>query len=88
MKSLHIVLAILSVIVGIYVLKEKRMVIAGKYSGDLYHLGSLESLLISISFFLMSVFLLLLLSDKPALKKSSEWLLLIILILFILSAFV
>jgi len=88
MKGLHIILAALSVACGIYVLVERKLIIAGKYFGDLYHLGPLESVLIALSFFLLALFLLTLLSKTSTMKNISEALLIGVIALFMASAFV
>lgn len=67
--ALNILISFLIAASGIYVLLEKKMIISGKYSGNLYHLGELESILISVSLFMVSSFFIIYLFENKCLKK-------------------
>ena len=88
---LIIVCTLLSLLItaaGIYALIEKKMIISGKYSGDLYRLSDIESILIALSFFMVAAFILLILSEKKAVKLTGQWLFGLGIILFLASSFV
>jgi len=85
---LNIVLFILIAASGIYVLIEKKMLIAGKYSGNVYFLSDIESLFISMSLFMVASFFILILFENKYTKKISEWLLGLGIVLFLFSSFV
>jgi len=84
---LNVTLCILFAGLGVYVLLEKKMLIAGKYSGNVYSLSDIESLYISISLFMVAAFFILILVDNKYAKKLSEWLLGLGIILFLSSSF-
>ena len=86
--ALNIIISLLIAASGIYVLLEKKMIISGKYSGNLYHLGELESILISVSLFMVSSFFIIYLFENKRLKKIGEWILGLAIVLFLLSSFV
>lgn len=85
---LNVLISLLIAVSGFYVLLEKKMIISGKYSGDLYHLSELESILISVSLFMTSSFFIIYLFDNKRMKKIGEWLLGLAIILFLSSSFV
>lgn len=91
--SIYTVLISLSISVliasaGIYTLVERKMIISGKYSGNLYLLGDFESIAIAVSMFMVSGFFVLFLFQKKSIKTIAEWLLGLGIILFLVSSFV
>lgn len=86
--ALNILISLLIAASGIYVLLEKKMIISGKYSGNLYDLGGLESICISVSLFMVSSFFIIYLFENKRLKKMGEWILGLAIILFLSSSFV
>lgn len=85
--SVCIFLSLIFIVSGVYALIEKKIIIAGKYSGELYQLGSTESLLIAISEFMVAAFFVLILFERKLIKRVAEWLLGIGVVIFIFSAF-
>lgn len=85
---LNVFISLLIAASGFYVLLEKKMIISGKYSGGLYHFGELESILISVSLFMVSSFFIIYLFENKRLKKIGEWILGLAIILFLSASFV
>ncbi len=85
---LNILVAILIAAAGVYVFIEKKMIISGKYSGGLYYLSDLESILDSVSLFMTSLFIILALFQNKLIKKVREWILMLAILLFLASSFV
>lgn len=90
--SIYTVLISLSISVliagaGVYTLVEKKIIISGKYSGDLYLLSDSESIAIAVSMFMVSGFFVLFLFQKTSIKRIAEWLLGLGVILFLFSSF-
>lgn len=86
--ALNVIIAIIVVASGIYALIEKKMIISGIYSGNLYSLGEAESILIATAQFMIASFLILILFENKLKNKLGEWLLMLGIILFLSSAFV
>lgn len=72
---------------GVYALVERKLIISGKYTGGLHHFDQAESIMVAVSHFLVSIFILLFLSKNEKLKNMAQWLLLIAIVLFIASPF-
>lgn len=85
---LNFALFLLIAALAIYVFIEKKMLISGKYSGNVYFLSDMESLFISVSLFMVASFFILILFENKYTKKISEWLLGLGIILFLFSSFV
>ncbi len=87
--ALHISISVLTIVAGIYVLIEKKMIISGIFSGGLYKLDLTGSLLIASSFFAFSVFsILVLFQDKKYFKKICEWLFIAAILSFVVGALI
>jgi len=85
---LNVLLSFIITASGVYALIEKKMIISGKYSGNLYFLGELESIFIAISLFMVASFFILILFENKYIKKIGEWFLGLGIVLFLSSSFV
>ena len=72
---------------GIYVLIEKKMVVAGKYTGHLYGFESPAYIIIAISLFMLAVFFSLALIQTELMKKICLWLFMLSLVTFGIGLF-
>ena len=86
-KTVAVLLALIVAGMGVYTLAEKKMIISGKYTGNLYHLGDMESATIAVSFFLVSLSFLLSTFEKKKLNSIGRWMLGTGIVLFLFSAF-
>lgn len=85
--SLHIFISLVLLVIGLYVLIEKKMVIAGKLTGEVYEFSYPTNIIIAVSFFLESLFTILILVENKKFKKLSEWVLIVALTLFVIGVF-
>lgn len=85
---MHSILSLAIIAIGIYVLIEKKMIISGKYSGGLYELDYPANLLVAVSAFLVSIFIMLVLVKRPYIKRICEGLFVTALILFITGSLI
>jgi uncharacterized membrane protein len=84
---INIILALAIAASGVYALVERKLIISGKYTGSLHYFNQTESILVAVSHFLVSIFILLFLSKNKTLKNIAQWLLLTAIALFIVSPF-
>lgn len=85
---LNVFISFIIIGLGVYTLLEKKMIISGKYSGNLYSLGSLESIVIAISHFMLATFFILVLVDNKNINKAGECFFIAAVILFLSSTFI
>ncbi len=79
---LHVFISLVLLAASAYVFLEKKMVVAGKYTGHLYEFQSPANIVISISLFLLAAFFFLALIQSELMKKICQWLLITSLIVF------
>ncbi len=85
---LYSLLSLLPLLVGLYVLIEKKIIIGGRLSpGEVYELAFPANIIMATSFFLFSALILLALIDGKHIKKISVWTFFTALLLFITGAF-
>jgi len=85
---LHVTISLILLSTGLYVLIEKRMIIAGKLTGDIYEFNYPNNIIIAVSFFLQAIFAITVLIKKKSFKKINEWVLISALILFVVGVFI
>ncbi len=85
--ALHIVIALVLLLIGIYVLIERQLLIAGKLTGHVYQFEFAASVVIAISFFLEVIFSLLVLHKGQQVKKINEIILIAALVFFAIGVF-
>ena len=73
---------------GLYVLKEKKVLIAGKLTGHMHKLDYPGYIFVAISFFTVAVFVVMVLIDGRHIKKICEWLLISAFILFVTGVYI
>ena len=67
--ALHIVIALVLLLIGLYVLIERKLLVSGKLTGHVYQFDFAASVVIAISFFLEAVFALMVLHKGQRVKK-------------------
>ena len=83
---LHASLSLAALAVGIYVVVEKRLMIGGRFStSTIYDFPFPSNIVMAMSFFLVSIFIMLTLSENTKIKKACEWLLIAALVLFMVG---
>lgn len=85
---LHSIISLIVFLLGLYVLIEKKMIISGKLTGDLYQFDYPGNVIIALSFFIVSAFMVVVLLKGKKTKKIAEWLLITALLLFVVGAFI
>ena len=85
---LHGAISLGLLLYAMFVLLEKKVLISGKYSGNIYPLDYPANIIICFSLLLVSIFVMLVLVDKPRIKKYNPALLLCALILFVIGVFI
>ena len=86
---LHIIIAIIPLSLGIYALLEERIYIGGSLSaGRVYDLNPPANIIMAISLFLFSAFILLVLFEGKHIKIITEITVTMAIILFIVGAFI
>ena len=86
--ALHGIISVVVLAMGLFVLIEKKMIISGKLSGDLYKFDYPNNIIIAISFFLVSAFVMLVLIESKRMKKINQGLIIAALVLFFIGAFI
>ena len=79
---LHAFLVLVTFLLGLYVLVEKKMLVAGMLVGDVHHYEYPGNILAAVSFFLVSVFFAMVLFENKKLKIAKELLIVAAMILF------
>jgi len=85
---LHSIISLTVFLLGLYVLIEKKMIISGKLTGDLYQFDYPGNVIIALSFFIVSAFMVVVLLKGKKPRKIAEWLLITALLLFVVGAFI
>lgn len=85
---LHSIISLTVFLLGLYVLIEKKMIISGKQTGDLYQFDYPGNVIIALSFFIVSAFMVVVLLKGKKPRKIAEWLLITALLLFVVGAFI
>ncbi len=86
---LHAIIALIPLSLGIYTLVEEKIFLGGRFSaGKVYDLSPPGSILVAVSFFLFSAFVLLVLFEGKRIKLIAETTVVIAIILFIVGNFV
>lgn len=88
MIFLHIFVAIILFIVGIFLITDGGSFIAGKFTGNIYQLEYPANIIVAISIFILSLFFILILKKDKKYRKYSEWLLIGALIIFTVGFFI
>jgi len=79
---LHSVISLVIFSVGLYVLIEKKMIISGKLTGNLYEYEYPGNIIVALSLLFVSVFVMLVLIKNKRIKIVNEILVLLAIILF------
>lgn len=85
---LHAAISLGLVLYAFYVLLEKKVLISGKLSGNLYHLEFPANIIIAFSLLLGAIFVMLVLVENHLIKKINPALFLFALILFAVGALI
>lgn len=85
---LHSFLSLIIFSIGLYVLIEKKMIIAGKLAGDFYVYKYPGNIIVSLSFLFVSAFVMLVLINDAKVKRVNEFLVLSAMILFFVGTIV
>lgn len=84
---LHAIISLALVAAGIYVLIEKKMIVAGKFTGHLYDFESPANIIIAISLFMLAALFTLALIQTDFMRKVCRGLLISSLVLFGIGMF-
>lgn len=79
---LHSIISFVILSLGLYVLIEKKMIVSGKLTGDLYEYEYPGNILVALSFLFVSAFVMLVLVKDKKIKRINEILILSAMILF------
>jgi hypothetical protein len=79
---LHSIISFVILSLGLYVLIEKKMIVSGKLTGDLYEYEYPGNILVALSFLFVSAFVMLVLVKDKRIKRINEILILSAMILF------
>jgi len=82
---LHSIISLTILLVGLYVLIEKKLIISGKFTGDLYKYDYPGNIIIATSFLFISIFVMLVLLKHKRVKIINETLIVLAMILFFLG---
>ena len=85
---LHATISLSLVLYAIYVLVEKKVLISGKLSGNVYQLEYPANIIIAFSLLLGAIFVMLVLVENHIIKKINPVLFLFALILFAVGALI
>mgnify|MGYP001040419021 CR=1 FL=1 len=85
---LHSVISFVVLSLGLYVLIEKKMIISGKLTGDLYEYEYPGNILVALSFLFVSAFVMLVLVKDKRIKRINEILILSAMILFFVGTLI
>ena len=85
---LHALISLGLLFYALYVLLEKKVLIAGKLTGHVYQLEYPANIIVAFSLLLGAVFVMLVLVENPLIKKLNPFILLLTLILFVVGAFI
>jgi len=86
--ALHGTISVVVLTMGLYVLTENKMIMLGKLSGGLYQFSFPNNIIIAISFFLVSAFVMLVLIESMRMKIINQWLIIVALVLFFIGVFI
>ncbi len=86
--ALHGTISVVVLSMGLYVLTENKMIMLGKLSGGLYKFNFPNNVIIAISFFLVSAFVILVLIESKRMKIINQWLIIVALVLFFIGVFI
>jgi len=86
--ALHGTISVVVLSMGLYVLAENKMIMLGKLSGGLYKFNFPNNVIIAISFFLVSAFVILVLIESKRMKIINQWLIIVALVLFFIGVFI
>ena len=85
---LHSIISLAFLSVGLYVLIEKKMIIAGKLTGSFYEYEYPGNIIVSLSFLFVSAFVMLVLVKDKRIKRVNEILVLTAMVLFFVGTIV
>ena len=85
---LHSIISLVILSLGLYVLIQKKMIISGKLTGNLYEYAYPGNIIVFISFLFISAFVMLVLVKDKRIKRVNEALVLLAMILFFVGTIV